>query len=142
MTPVKINKTPQKSIKDLLLQCGIRPTLQRLEIAELLLSHPQHMSADQILGKVNKYETIVSKATVYNTLNLLVEKGLVHQVVIDSGRVFYDSNTDTHHHIYNEDTGMLTDVQADEMIIENVPDLPSGTIRSGIDVIIRVKNKT
>ena len=85
---------------------------------------------------------IVSKATVYNTLNLLVERGLVHQVIINSGKVFYDSNTDKHHHIFNEDTGMLTDVQANEMVIENIPNLPAGTVKSGVDVIIRVKNKT
>ena len=125
----------------MLLRNGIRPTSQRLEIAELLLSHPQHMSADQVLGKVNKNKTVVSKATVYNTLNLLVEKGLVHQVIIESGKVFYDSNTDTHHHIYNEDTGLLIDFQAGEMMIENMPKLPEGTVKSGVDVIIRVKNK-
>ena len=121
---------------------GIRPTSQRLEIAELLLSQPQHLSADQVLSKVNRNEVIVSKATVYNTLNLLVERGLVHQVIINSGKVFYDSNTDKHHHIFNEDTGMLTDVQANEMVIENIPNLPAGTVKSGVDVIIRVKNKT
>lgn len=142
MAPVKIHKIPRRSIRDLLLQNGIRPTSQRLEIAELLLSQPQHLSADQVLSKINRNEAIVSKATVYNTLNLLVERGLVHQVIIDSGKVFYDSNTDMHHHIYNEDTGMLTDVQADEMVIENIPNLPAGTVNSGIDVIIRVKNKT
>lgn len=142
MTQVKINKIPRRSIRDLLLRNGIRPTSQRLEIAELLLSQPQHLSADQVLSKVNRNEVIVSKATVYNTLNLLVERGLVHQVIINSGKVFYDSNTDKHHHIFNEDTGMLTDVQANEMVIENIPNLPAGTVKSGVDVIIRVKNKT
>lgn len=130
------------AIKDLLARHDIRPTTQRIEIAALLLARPQHLSADQILERVNHQTAVVSKATVYNTLNLFVEKGLVHQVIVDAGKVFYDSNTGVHHHIYNEDTGMLQDVDAGEMVIENVPRLPAGTVKSGIDVIIRVRNKT
>ena len=129
------------AIKELLSRHGIRPTTQRLEIAALMLSRPQHLSADQILDKVNHETAVVSKATVYNTLNLFVEKGLVHQVIVDAGKVFYDSNTGVHHHIYNEDTGTLQDVDAGEMVIENVPRLPEGTVKLGVDVIIRVRNK-
>lgn len=84
----------------------------------------------------------MSKATVYNTLNLFAKKGLIREVIIDSGKVFYDSNTDVHHHIYNEDTGMLLDVAADEMVIENLPELPADTRATGIDVIIRVRNSS
>jgi Fur family iron response transcriptional regulator len=129
------------SIQGLLLEHDIRPTAQRLEIAAVLLCQPQHLSADQVMARVNKNAAIVSKATVYNTLNLFAEKGLIREVIIESGKVFYDSNTDVHHHIYNEDTGMLLDVAATEMTIENIPDLPEGTVQSGVDVIIRVRNK-
>lgn len=128
-------------IQGLLLEHDIRPTAQRLEIAVALLCQPQHLSADQVMSRVNRNEAIVSKATVYNTLNLFAEKGLIREVIIESGKVFYDSNTDMHHHIYNEDTGMLQDVAAAEMIIGNMPDLPEGTVKSGVDVIIRVRNK-
>lgn len=139
----KSNKLTTEYFRDLLLKKGIRPTTQRLEIAETLLSRPQHLSADQVLRKINRNErTTVSKATIYNTLNLFAEKGLVHEVIINSGKVFYDSNTSIHHHIYNVDTGLLMDVNAKEMMIENLPKLPEGTVQSGIDVIIRVKNKS
>ncbi len=83
---------------------------------------------------------VVSKATVYNTLNLFAEKELIRQVIIDAGKVFYDSNTLVHHHIYNEDTGMLQDIDSEDLIVENLPELPSGTVKSGIDIIVRVKN--
>ena len=128
-------------IRQLLLEYAIRPTSQRVEIANVLLTQPQHLSADQVLASVNRLKTIVSKATVYNTLNLFAGKGLIRQVIIDSGKVFYDSNTAVHHHIYNEDTGMLQDVEAGEINIENMPALPHGTERAGVDVIIRVRNK-
>ncbi|MDE1984673.1 MAG: transcriptional repressor, partial [Gammaproteobacteria bacterium] len=69
---------------------GVTPTPQRLQIAELLFCKPQHLSAEQILLAVNRGETSVSKATVYNTLRVLTEKGLVREVIVDPERVFYD----------------------------------------------------
>lgn len=129
-------------IQALLAEHAIRPTSQRVEIAAVLLSQPQHLSADQVLSRVNRTSAIVSKATVYNTLNLFAEKGLIREVIIESGKAFYDSNTDVHHHIYNEDTGMLLDVAAADMVIENIPDSPEGTVNSGIDIIIRVRNSS
>ena len=135
------NDMSASAVKAVLLDHSIRPTSQRVEIARVLLCEPQHLSADQVLARVNLQRSLVSKATVYNTLNLFAERGLVRQVIIDSGRVFYDSNTDIHHHLYNEDTGMLQDMAASELRIENIPALPVGTESTGIDVIVRVRNK-
>lgn len=129
------------SVKGLFVQHGIKPTSQRIEIGRMLLSRPQHMSADQLLSGVNQDTEIVSKATVYNTLSLFVEKGLIRQVIIDSGRVFYDSNTSPHFHLYNEDSGELMDYKAGQMEFGDLPELPDNTTMSGIDVIIRVRNK-
>lgn len=129
-----------EEIRSLLLEHSIRPTSQRVQIAGEFLSHPQHLSADQVLSRVNRKETLVSKATVYNTLNLFVEKGLIRQVIVDSSKVFYDSNTASHHHIYNEDTGQLHDIEASRVTLEKTPALPANTVKTGIDIIIRVKN--
>jgi Fur family iron response transcriptional regulator len=127
------------SVKGLFVQHGIKPTSQRIEIGRMLLSRPQHLSADQLLSGVNQDTEIVSKATVYNTLSLFVEKGLIRQVIIDSGRVFYDSNTTPHFHLYNEDSGELMDYKGGQMEFGDLPELPENTTLSGIDVIIRVK---
>jgi Fur family transcriptional regulator, iron response regulator len=142
MIYIENNSFNRDHIRQLLLEYAIRPTTQRIEIASALLAKPQHMSADQVLSSVNRLGTMVSKATVYNTLNLFAGHGLIRQVIIDSGKVFYDSNTTFHHHIYNEDTAKLQDVAASKITIENIPDLPTGTTQTGIDVIIRVRNKT
>ena len=131
----------EDNIKNQLLKHGVRPTSQRLEIARILLAEHQHLCADDVLGRVNKQRNVVSKATVYNTLNLFAERGLIRQVIIDSGRVFYDSNVMAHHHIYNEDTGRLQDIDASEVELGEMPKLPAGTEGVGVDVIIRVKNK-
>ena len=130
------------AINEMLSKFAIRPTSQRVEIAKALLCKSQHLSADQVLSRVNQERALVSKATVYNTLNLFVERGLVRQVIIDSGRIFYDSNTDVHHHLYNEDTGMLQDMDASLLRIDSMPALPDGTEGTGIDIIVRVRNIT
>ena len=120
---------------------NIRPTSQRIDIARVLLAKPQHLSAEEIFSQVNKKDDLVSKATVYNTLNLFVDENLIKQVLVDSSYVFYDSNTEPHHHFYNEDTGMLQDIDDKGMLVKAIPELPSNTVQTGIDVVIRVKNQ-
>lgn len=120
---------------------GIMPTQQRLDIASILLTRPQHLSADQVLALANRKGASVSKATVYNTLKLFAAKGLVREVIVDPTKVFYDSTTAPHYHIYNVDTGTLMDVDSDKVAVRGLPDLPMGTVADGIDVIVRVRNK-
>ncbi len=125
---------------DLLLQHEISPTTQRIEIATALLSYAQHISAEEILNKVNHSKTKVSKATIYNTLGLFVRKGLVRELLVDAEKVVYDSNTTFHHHFYNVDTGELTDIPMDDVPLNAVPYLPNGTYVESVEVIVRLRN--
>ncbi|MBI2801523.1 MAG: transcriptional repressor [Gammaproteobacteria bacterium] len=120
---------------------GILPTVQRVEIAAILLAHLQHLSAEQVLAKVSTAGLAVSKATIYNTLGLFVERGLVREVIVDSTRVFYDSNTAPHYHFYNVDDGTLTDVAIDDVVIARLPSPPGGTAATGVDIVMRVRNQ-
>lgn len=122
-----------------LIDLGISPTPQRIKIASALLSKPQHLSAEQVLQIVNQTNKEVSKATVYNTLGLFACKGLVREVVVDPNKVFYDSNTCHHHHFYNVMTGELTDVDATNLDVPNLPDAPEGTAYEGINIILRIR---
>ena len=132
----------QQQVIDLLTRHDVQPTLQRLEIAQALFARDQHLSADEVLKLVNQEANRVSKATVYNTLGLFAAKGLIREVIVDPNRVFYDPNTCDHHHFYNVDTGELTDIDADELALMNLPTLPAGTVADGVDVIIRIRNQT
>ncbi len=123
----------------LLKQHGITPTKQRIEIAQYLFAKPQHLSAEQVLEQVNAGRPRVSKATIYNTLNLFSRKGLVRAIVVDPNKVFFDSNTSEHHHFFNVDSGDLIDVPADGLRVENLPTAPEGTVATGVDVIIRIR---
>ena len=129
-------------IKQVLENYTIRPTSQRIDIAKVLLAKPQHLSAEQVFAQVNTKNNLVSKATVYNTLNLFADKGLIKQLVIDSRYVFYDSNTEPHHHFYNEDTDILEDIGDEAMVVKDIPKLSKHTVQTGIDVVIRVKNQS
>jgi len=129
----------QQQVKNLFLTHDIQCTKQRIEIALLLFRQAQHMSADEILMQVNQAGQ-VSKATVYNTLGLFAQKGLVREVIVDPSRVFYDSNPGTHHHFYNIDTGLLTDIENETLNLTQLPDLPEDTEIDGIDVIVRIRS--
>lgn len=122
-------------------QQGILPTPQRLEIAGILLEKPQHLSAEQIIEKLKAAKSGVSKATVYNTLNLFSERGLVREVMVDPVRKFYDSTTHPHHHFYNVDTGELCDIPDDEVEFRGLPELPEGTEQESVEVLIRVRDQ-
>lgn len=120
---------------------GVTPTNQRVEIAQILFARPQHLSAEQILKMVNdESSSTASKATIYNTLGLFAKKGLVKEVIVDPSKVFYDSNVSKHFHFFNTDTGMLTDIPVDAININKLPELPEGTVSSGLEVIVRIKN--
>jgi Fur family iron response transcriptional regulator len=122
-------------------QHGILPTPQRVEIAGILLERPQHLSADQIIDRLKVAGSGVSKATVYNTLNLFAERGLVKEVMVNPVRKFYDSTMHPHHHFYNVDSGELSDIPEGQVTFENLPELPEGTQRESVEVLIRVRGK-
>jgi Fur family iron response transcriptional regulator len=120
---------------------GITPTPQRIEIARILLARPQHLSAEQVLCILKQGELSVSKATVYNTLGLFAEKGLVREVIVDPSKVFYDSNCGDHHHFYDVDSCTLTDIDARDVDIDGLPDVPDGKVVERVDVIVRVRSR-
>jgi Fur family iron response transcriptional regulator len=127
------------NMAELLRAHDINPTHQRIEIAYALFSRQEHLSADQVMTIVNDRHAETSKATVYNTLNLFLEKGLIREVIVDPSKVFYDPNTGPHHHLYEVDSGQLTDIMAEDVRIEGLPALPKGMETVGIDLIVRVK---
>jgi Fur family iron response transcriptional regulator len=121
---------------------GVKPTTQRLEIGMLLMASPQHMSADQILSDLRKAGSRISKATVYNTLNLFTGHGLIREVSVDPTRQFFDSTTEPHHHFYNVDTGELTDIKTDDLEFSRLPDLPPGTETQDVEIVVRVRKSS
>ena len=128
-------------VSTLLEQRGIRPTQQRIKVAEILLAAPTHLTADQLLVALRASQGRVSKATVYNTLKLFVEHGLARQIHLDPDRCVYDSKMAAHHHFQNIETGEMTDIGPEELTFAKLPPLPAGTEIDSVDVVIRVRRK-
>jgi Fur family transcriptional regulator, iron response regulator len=127
------------NLADKLRAHGINPTHQRIEIAHALFSRCEHLSADQVMAIVNERHSETSKATVYNTLNLFLEKKLIREVIVDPNKVFYDPNTSAHYHIYDIESGKLTDIDAADVRVSGLPPLPAGMVTEGMDIVIRVR---
>ena len=128
-------------ILELFADHGILPTTQRVEVAEVILEKPQHLSAEQIIDALKDRGSSVSKATVYNSLNLFGERGLVREITVDPVRKFYDSTTAPHHHFYNADTRELSDIADEDVRFLRLPELPDGTEPESIEVLITIRSK-
>jgi len=131
----------REKIAQRLMAHGVLPTAQRIDVGLVILAKPQHLSADQIIAAIRSMSARVSKATVYNTLNLFCERGLLRTVEVDPTRQYYDSTIDAHHHFYNVDTGEITDIPLDAISLNVGAALPPGTEQAGVDVVIRVRGR-
>lgn len=116
---------------------GIQPTAQRVEVLYHLRTGC-HQTADELFELLNEEFSKVSRATVYNTLNLLKEQGLISEVVVAPGKSIFDGNALVHYHYYNVDTKELTDIPADQISVKCLPGYPEGKVFLGADIVIRI----
>ncbi|MEL5849867.1 MAG: Fur family transcriptional regulator [Candidatus Igneacidithiobacillus chanchocoensis] len=131
----------KQQVLEALKSAGVNPTSQRVEIGYVLFAQHAHLSAEEIMQRVNADYAIVSKATVYNTLGLFVQHGLVREVIVEPGKVFYDSNVAPHHHYYYVDSGDLIDIPVQQVRLADLPQLPENTELEEIDIVLRVRKR-
>jgi Fe2+ or Zn2+ uptake regulation protein len=108
---------------------GIQPSAQRVAVAEYVLGTDEHPSADEVWARVRARVPVLSRATVYNTLNLLVAKGLLRSLVLAGGRIVFDPRLERHHHLIDEDTGRIHDVPWNAVRVSRLETLDGFTIR-------------
>ncbi|MDU9002923.1 iron response transcriptional regulator IrrA [Sedimentitalea todarodis] len=122
-------------------EAGLRPTRQRLALAELLVGDGKHrhVTAESLFEAAQSTGAAVSLATVYNTLRAFCEAGLLQEVTVDGSKSYFDTNTHDHPHFYWEDEGRLTDAPSDQLVIAQVPDAPRGAEIASVDVVIRLR---
>ena len=119
---------------------GLRPTRQRVALAQLLFEGPErHVTAEQLHGEATRAAIPVSLATVYNTLHQFVDAGLLRELVAEPGRSYFDTNVADHHHFYFVDCGELRDIPGDHVAVAALPLAPDGTEIDRVDVIVRVR---
>jgi Fur family iron response transcriptional regulator len=130
---------PFTNALELLRAARLRPTRQRLALARLLFERgDRHVTAEQLHGEALAASVPVSLATIYNTLHQFIEAGLLREVVVSSGRSYFDTNVNDHHHFFYEDSGRLLDIPAERIEVTGLPAPPKGASIRRVDVIIRV----
>jgi Fur family iron response transcriptional regulator len=112
-----------RDVITILEQHGIQPSAHRVAVAGYVLTTTDHPSADLVLAKVAESFPFISRATIYNTLNLFVEKGLLRELYLAEGKVVFDPNLDRHHHFINEETGTIHDVPWEAVQVSNIENL-------------------
>ena len=121
---------------------GLRPTRQRVAIAALLLDgRHRHVSADSLAEEITTAGIQVSVGTVYNTLNHFTDAGLLRRVMVHNEYSLFDTNTDHHHHFYEELNDQLVDIPNDDVILAKLPKAPDGHKIKAVDVVIHIQSK-
>jgi Fur family iron response transcriptional regulator len=119
---------------------GLRPTRQRVALAELLFAGAhRHVSAEQLHDEASTANVNVSLATIYNSLHQFREAGLLREVAVDASRSYFDTDTSDHHHFYLEDEQRVVDIPSSAITIQNLPEPPRGMEITHVDVVVRVK---
>jgi Fur family iron response transcriptional regulator len=121
-----------------LMEHGINPSAQRVAVARYALHTDEHPSADEVWSRVKSRFPHVSRATIYNTLNLFVDKGLLRQFILTEGRVVFDPNTGDHHHFIDEGSGKIYDVPWHAVEVSKLPKLDGFEVRE-YQVVMRGK---
>lgn len=126
-----------------LVDAGLRPTRQRVALAELLVGdgRHRHVTAESLFDSAKRNGDAVSLATVYNTLRAFCEAGVLQEITVDGSKSYFDTNTHDHPHFFWEDEGRLSDAPSDQLVIQRLPEAPEGVEIASVDVVIRLRKK-
>ena len=108
---------------------GLRPTKQRIKICEVLFNREKtfHFSINELMKSIQtKINQKISLATVYNTVHAFKKKGHLKEIKIGNDMSYFDTNTQSHHHFYDDQTKELVDINADDVEIKKIPTPPNG----------------
>ncbi|WP_440997204.1 iron response transcriptional regulator IrrA [Arhodomonas sp. SL1] len=132
----------REQLRTHLRQAGLRATRARLDLAALIFGGgAQHLTAEGLHRRARETGIQTSLATVYNTLNRLTAVGLLQRIVLDSRRTYFDTNTEPHHHLFDEDDGELQDIPAEAVEFLRLPEAPAGRRIESVDIVIRVRRE-
>ena len=122
---------------------GLRPTKQRLAISKVLFNRKAtfHFTIDQLKKIIERnVKKKISLATLYNTVHAFEKKGYLKEISLKGNQTFFDTNTRSHHHFYDEETLQLTDIKNENISINNLPKIPNGKKIKDVEITIRVAN--
>ena len=120
-------------------ESGLRPTKQRLYICNVLFNRKNtfHFTIENLKKIIKKK---ISQATLYNTVHALKEKGYLKEIILKGNQTFFDTNTQNHHHFYDEDMSQLIDIDDKNILINQIPKAPSGKKIKSVEVLVKIAN--
>ncbi len=128
-------------VVEVLRQHGVQPSAHRVAVAQYVLTTEEHPSAERVWARVKERFPMISRATVYNTLNLFVEKSLLRELHLSPESVVFDPNMDRHHHLIDADTGSIHDVPWNRVEVCNIEGIAEYEI-SDYQVVMHGRKKT
>jgi Fur family iron response transcriptional regulator len=124
---------------------GLRPTKQRLAICKVLFDRKEtfHFTIDKLKNKIEKNsKSKISLATVYNTVHAFKNNGYLKEISLHGNKTFFDTNSESHHHFYDQDTGNLVDIKNEDIFLSKLPSPPKGKQIKGIEVTVSIENNS
>ena len=124
---------------------GLRPTKQRIKLAEFLFNREKtfHFTVENLDKAINKKnsEDKIALATIYNTVHAFKKAGHLKEILIKEGKNYFDTNTSSHHHFYDEQTKELVDINSDDVEIKKTPTPPIGKKIMDVEVTFKVSKE-
>ena len=127
--------------KEILRTNHLRPTKQRVLIGNCLFDGiDKHVTAESLFKQLSSESNGVSLATVYNTLHEFCKKQLLNKIIIDTDKVYFDTNTSSHHHFFSDKEKMISDIKSNDVIISSMPRPPKGKKIKKVELIIHLED--
>lgn len=121
-------------------EAGLRPTRQRIALADLLFAKgDRHLSAEELHEEAQAVGVPVSLATVYNALHQFTQAGLLRILAVEGAKTYFDTNTSDHHHFYVEGENRIFDISGGPVQVTNLPQAPEGMEIANVDIIVRLR---
>ncbi|OLP59100.1 transcriptional repressor [Xaviernesmea oryzae] len=137
-----MTNSPTLCPEDRLRQFGLRPTRQRVALADLLFAKgDRHLTVEELHEEAVTAGVPVSLATVYNTLHQFTDAGMIRVLSVESSRTYFDTNVSDHHHFFVEGHNEVLDIPVSNISIGNLPEPPEGMEIAHVDVVIRLRRK-
>lgn len=128
-------------LRAILRMSGMRPTRQRLDLADHLIGHDRHVTAEHLFSEVATAGHEMSLATVYNTLRQFQTSGLLRELTFEGMSSIFDTDTSDHHHFYLADEARILDIPADGLAVSDLPGIPDGYEVDRVEVVVRLRRK-
>lgn len=113
---VPVSQTPTDKFREFLEVQGLKCTGERMRLVEHVFSRHNHFDADQLITSVKENKIRVSRSTIYRTLKMLVEAGLLRELQFGDRKAYeHDYGYPQHEHLYCEKCGAVIEFVSEEL---------------------------